>query len=138
MDVAMVNYLAVIAAGVASMLVGYIWYSPLLFGKKWIKLIGLTDKKMKKMQEEAPKSMAMGFIIQLVQAYVIALVVYNLGLTNFVEGMVLGLWLWLGFVTATQLTGVLYSGKSFNLYAVDTGYQLVSIVVMSGLIAGWM
>ena len=40
-----VNYMTVLAAAVASMAVGLLWYSPLLFGKPWMKLMGLTDKK---------------------------------------------------------------------------------------------
>lgn len=39
MSIVDINYLAVIAAGVASMVVGSLWYGP-LFGRKWVALSG--------------------------------------------------------------------------------------------------
>jgi hypothetical protein len=41
-----VNYVAVLFAVVASMVVGFAWYSPVLFGKQWMKLMGLTKENM--------------------------------------------------------------------------------------------
>jgi hypothetical protein len=36
-----INYLAVIAAAIAAVGVGVLWYGP-LFGKEWMKLMGYT------------------------------------------------------------------------------------------------
>jgi len=46
------NYLAIIAAAIASMLIGWLWYGP-LFGKQWMKLAGLKKSDMKKMKKKA-------------------------------------------------------------------------------------
>ena len=35
-----VNYLSVIAAAVAAMILGFVWYSQPLFGGLWTKIIG--------------------------------------------------------------------------------------------------
>ncbi len=41
-----INYWAVLVAAVVSMVIGALWYSPVLFGKLWMKYSGLSDKKL--------------------------------------------------------------------------------------------
>lgn len=60
-----VNYLAVLVAAIASMILGYLWYGP-LFGNMWKQLMGFTDKDMKKMKMSPKTSMILGFITALV------------------------------------------------------------------------
>ena len=50
-----VNYLAVLVAAIVNMVVGALWYSPLLFGKAWMKLTGFNKKQLKKAKEKAKK-----------------------------------------------------------------------------------
>jgi len=49
-----VNLLAVLVAAVATMIVGFLWYSPLLFAKPWMTLMGY-DPNDKTKQEEMRK-----------------------------------------------------------------------------------
>src|SRR3982074_2455227 len=47
MQLPQVNYLAVLVAGLVIFLIGGLWYSPLLFAKKWIALQGRTEEQMR-------------------------------------------------------------------------------------------
>ena len=42
-----INWLAVLAATVAAFVLGGLWYSPALFGKRWQALTGLSDEILK-------------------------------------------------------------------------------------------
>ena len=42
-----INYLAVLAAGVFSYLLGTIWYSPKLFAKQWREAVGKTENEIR-------------------------------------------------------------------------------------------
>src|SRR5690349_4926191 len=42
-----INWIAVLVAGVASFVLGGLWYSPVLFGKAWQRETGLTDEQLK-------------------------------------------------------------------------------------------
>lgn len=44
-----VNLVAVLVAGVVDMVIGALWYSPVLFAKSWMRLIGKKEEDMKKM-----------------------------------------------------------------------------------------
>lgn len=130
-----VNYIAVLAAGVVSMVVGFLWYSPMLFGKPWSKLMGYTAETMKKAQKEMGKYYVLSFVASLLTAFVIS---HVLTLSdNFFHYAKLStalntaFWMWLGFVMPVQLTDTIFGSKKWRLFAINTGYQLVSLLAMA-------
>ncbi len=113
-----INWVALIAAAIASMVVGFIWYGP-LFGKAWMKL---TDKKEMGDKKEMPKTYAILFAASLVTAYVLSVLGASFN-TAF--------WVWLGFQATLSLHAVLFEKQSWNLYFLKAGHQLVSLLAMS-------
>ena len=67
-----INYFSLVLAGVASMIVGFIWYSPMLFGNSWMKLSGYTADSLKKAQKEMGKWYGISFVLSLISAYVLS------------------------------------------------------------------
>ena len=58
-----VNYLAVLAGGLAIFMLGGLWYSPVLFAKRWMSLQGVSEAEMKaKSQGSAPILYLQAFI----------------------------------------------------------------------------
>jgi hypothetical protein len=70
-DMPDVNYLAVIAAAVATLPARRLWYSPALFGKVWQREAGVSEEQMK----NANMAMIFGltFVLSLIAAWVFAL-----------------------------------------------------------------
>lgn len=136
-----VNYLTVLAAAVVSMGVGFLWYSPLLFGKTWAKLKGYTSESLKAEQKKMGPYYGLSFLVALVTAYVlthvIALSQNFYGYTPMMTGLTSAFWSWLGFVMPVQATGTIFGDKKWNLLFIDTGYQLVSLLGM-GLVIGYL
>lgn len=140
-----VNYLAVLLAGVASMVVGFVWYSPMLFGKEWAKLMGFTNESIKKAQKEMGKWYTVSFVLALVTGYVLSHVMtMAMNFFNYSPvstGLTSAFWMWLGFIMPVQATGVIFGkdkGKGeWKVFGINTGYQLVSLLVM-GVVLGLM
>lgn len=130
-----VNLLAVLVCGIASMVIGFVWYSKVLFGNVWMKLSGISEAQMKKANSNMPMLYGTMFIASLVMAYVLAHFASYAGAVTLMDGVVAGFWAWLGFVATTMLTGVLYEGKPMKLYFINAGYQLVTLVVMGAILA---
>lgn len=126
-----VNYIAIILAAVASMVVGFLWYSPLLFAKPWMKYSKLDAKKLKAAQGKMGKTYGLSFVAALITAFVLSQLSSYMLLTTLAEGATLGVWAWLGFVATTMFTGVLFQEMPWGLFLINSGYQLVSIVAMS-------
>ena len=138
MDV-QVNFIAVIIAAILSMVLGFVWYGP-IFGKPWMKLKGYTAESMKKEQAEMGKWYFVSFVLAIVTAYVLSHVMslseafYTY--SSVMTGLTTAFWMWLGFVMPVQLTATIFSDKkNMKLFGIDTGYQLVSLLIM-GVIIG--
>jgi len=134
MDVS-INYGAVVVAAIASMVIGMLWYSPILFGSAWTRLLGRSEEEIKKSNPK--KAMAGSLVMTLISAYVLAHFVGYMEVSTLTEGLQLGIWLWLGFIATLSYNLVLFEGKPRKLYFINIGYQLVSIVVMSVILAMW-
>jgi hypothetical protein len=134
----MVNYIAVLVASVAAYILGALWYSPVLFGKQWMKLMKLTPKDLEKAKVKGMgKSYFLGFIGAFVMAWVVAYFVGLLGITNALAGLVLGFWLWLGFVAVTTLDGVLWAGMPWTLWILNNSHSLVRLFIMGAILGSW-
>ena len=137
-----VNYLAVLACAVLSMIIGSIWYGP-LFGKPWMKLMGMTKESMKGFKSS---DMARLYGIQLLGSLVMAFVLSHtivfamsyLDTSGVSAGLQTGFWNWLGFVAPVTLTSVLWEGKSWNLWLLNNAYYLVLLSSMGIVLALWI
>ena len=134
-----VNYVAVLAAAIASFVIGAVWYSPMLFGKMWMKLSNVSDKEMKKAKEKGmTKNFAVQFLASLVMAYVLAHFVQYTQSSTITEGMLTGFWIWLGFIATVMIGMVLWEGKPWKLYFIKAGHELVALAVMGAILAVWV
>ena len=135
-----VNIWAVLVSALATMVVGFVWYSPLLFARPWMVLMGQDpdDKaKIAEMQKSAGPSYMLSLVASLVAATVLGKLIAIATISTPLYGMKMGLAVWLGFVTTVQLTGSLFSRQPAKLYAINTGYQLVCFLAMGAIMGAW-
>lgn len=114
-----VSWVGVIAGAVVAFLVGWLWYSPKLFGTKWAEGVGVKMADASAMPVGAMISQVVGLL----------LMSWFVGVTAASNAL-------LTVILATVAFAVLaYSGGMFaqkSAYArnVDAGYLVVSLVVM--------
>ena len=128
-----VSWWAVIAAAAIYMFLGSIWYSKSGFGKQWSKLSG------RKMEDMAGGNTGYAVMIaaSLIQAFILANLVRDVGSTTMSDGLLLGAILWAGFVGVTALGDVLFGGRSWKLWQINTGYYLVVLLINGWLLSVW-
>ncbi len=135
---ASVNYLAVLAAAVVSMVIGSIWYGP-LFGKKFIAAMGM-DKWSPEKQAEMKKKMWMSyvgqFIASLVMFYVLAGIIVGFGQFGAVKGAMSGLVMWFGFVLPLKVGDVAWGGNK-TLFWLESFNMLFTLLVAGAIIGAW-
>lgn len=142
MSVVPINYLAVLLCGIASVVLGSLWYGP-LFGKQWMALSGMTHEQIEQGKSKSMvKLYALAFIGSLVMAYVLAHALlfasayFNAG--GLSAGLMAGFWNWLGFIAPVTLGAVLWEGKPWKLWALNNGYQLLLLLIMGVILATWV
>jgi len=132
-----VNWLGVLLATASSMLVGSIWYAKGVFGREWMKLVKLDEKKAK---EGAMRSLTLAFAMSFLTAYVLAHVAYLsntfFGNSFMQDAVSTAFWLWLGFAAARTVTHDAFEGRPMKLTVMNVAHELVTLLVM-GVIIGW-
>jgi hypothetical protein len=127
-------------AAISTMVVGFLWYSPILFAKPWMREMGYDpdDKvRVQEMQKSAGPAYMGSFVASLVSAFVLALFFRWLHVQSLHVGLMAAFHVWVGFVATVQLTGVLFMKQSMKLFAINTGYQLVCYLVMGAILTVW-
>lgn len=139
MTLPVLNYLAVFAAGVLIFMLGGLWYSPVLFGKRWMALLGKTEADFK--ANAAGVNMAANyiavFLCGVLTAWALAVVLYGLGATTALAGASVAAICWLGFAGATSFGTSLFSLEKRGLWLINTTYNLVAFVLAGILLAVW-
>jgi hypothetical protein len=127
-----VNWLAIIIAAIANMIIGFLWYGTWAFGKSWMKLSGHT------MGEGFPAGpgplYALTAVAAVVQAITMAWLVGQTGANSGAAGAIVGLYVGMGLVAAAMFAEVLFAGRHPRLYAITAGYSVLALVVQGAII----
>jgi len=131
------NYLAVLVAAVAVFVLGWLWYSPLLFYKPWMRLRGLDPGAAM-----AGAKMPTGkLLIELVRCFVLACVVARLvallGVSSWMGAVHVGLSLWVGFPVILLTGSVLWDNVPWRVAAIHAGDWLVKLLVIPIIVSAW-
>ena len=136
-----VNLWAVLSAAAATMVIGFLWYSPFLFAKPWMIAMGYdpADKdRIAAMQKTAGPKYGIAFLVGLLTAFMLGKIIFNLAISTALYGMKVGFAVWLAFVMTVQLTDMLFGNRPRNLFLINTGYQLACYLVMGAILGKWV
>jgi len=131
---AKVNIWSVILAGFAYLILGALWYSPLLFGKRWMELNGFTDKDLK---SNKPMWMItlLTFLSAFVASFVISMVLGPRSSAGF--GALIGACIAFFWIAMSKLTSVLFENQPVKLYLLHAGFDLVAFMIMGAIVGFW-
>src|SRR3954447_16266767 len=138
MTVPAINIWAVLLATLSSMVVGFVWYSRPVMGNRWMRLSGVSE-------EQVAKSPVPAFIATIIASFVTALVLAGAasisqayyGGSSLGNALITGLILWAGFTAARFVTHDAFDRRSPSLTLLNSGYELITIVVMALIIGAF-
>ena len=129
-----VNWLAIVVAIVANMIIGAAWYGVL--ATPWLDGIGKTREEIQENQSWQPYAVAV--LNSLLMAFVLANVISWTGLTGLVNGLLAGLLMWIGFTGFTFAANHAFEGRSLQLWLINSGTYLLGLLVMGAILGAWM
>ena len=122
----------ILAAGVASVLVGMIWYHPKVFGTAWMHLANITPDMAARSKRRMPIYALIGLVAAMLIAWVMSTIGVALGIYDWIGAIFeLALFTWLGFVVPTMLNAVLWEHRPLKLYFINIAYWFVSLSVIA-------
>ncbi len=130
-----INHLAVIVSALILWFLGAAWYSPALFAKPWMAMLGI--KKGDSNKNSLLAGMISSLICDLGLSFILAHFVIWTGTATFGWGALIGFLCWVGFFAAPNLPQGIYENRPFKLFAINNGYWLVGLIVVGGLLAVW-
>lgn len=134
-QVVCINYLAVLVAGAAYMLLGALWYSPALFGNLWTAGIGKTREQVQK--DYSAWKLIFAFVGSFLAAYGIARVLVWSYLDPLWGGFAIALVGSVCFLIAPMGINELMEHRSPKLFFINAFYNLTGFIIMGLIIGLW-
>lgn len=120
-----ISYIAVLAAAIAGMATGFLWYSNLLFAQKWMTLSKISPAQMEK--SNMGVAAASGFAITLALSFCLAWMYAYCG--NLAQALIALEFLIL-FIAIESLGRLIWEKIPPALYLINVGHKVVSWLVM--------
>ncbi len=156
-----INFIALLVAALSTLVVGFVWYNPKVFGTIWMRETGMTEEKAK------GANMALMFGMSFVYAFFIAFILqmlvvhqwgaigmvggdptlakpsyaafmadYGIAFRTFKHGMLHGFMTGLFLALPVIGTNALYERRSWKYVLIAGGYWVVSCMIMGAIICG--
>jgi uncharacterized membrane protein YwaF len=129
-----INYLAVIVAGAVAMVLGAFWYSPVLFGNIWMKLVGLKESDFSK--GKSGLAMTVSIMTSLIEALALAVLIVMTRTRTPQKGIYVAFFVAVIF-SALMLSNLMYEQKPLKLWAIHTGYRLLYFLINGAILGAW-
>ena len=121
------GWLGIVIAAAFSFLFGMLWYGP-LFGKNWMKLVGIKKEDMK--MENPGLTMSSAILGSFLTAFTLELFLNWADVSLFHAGLGIALFSFLGFSGPKMMDGVLWGNQGWALFGFNAAYTILAYVGM--------
>lgn len=129
-----VNYLAVVVAGIAAVVVGFVYYGLTGFRVRWLAMVGKTVAPG---SQPPPASALVGLAAGLVNAWGLAVLGRTVGASTLTDAVVLGLLVWLSFMATLSAATVAFEERPWGLWLLNNVHHVIIQVVMAAIVVLW-
>ncbi len=129
-----INHIAVFVCAVLSLVLGALWYSPILFGKIWQQEVGLSDEELAKINPA--KVYGLSFLLAWIMSYNLAFFLGD-NSTTWQWGIAAGLLAGIGWVAAMYITISLFEQRSLKQILINCGYIIVYFGLIGFVLGIW-
>ncbi len=128
-----VNWLAVIICAVANMMIGAGWYG--FFAEPWMAGIGKTREDIEADSSSTPYVIA--GLNSFLMAFVLANVIQWTGATGWLNGLLTGALMWLGFTGLAFGANHAFEFRDFKAWGINAGTYFLGLMVMGAIIGAF-
>lgn len=128
---AYVSPLTLLACLVVYEILGFVWYSPALFGKTWARLVHIDPTHAKR---RMPAAFAISAFSCLLTSFGFVQIFALLSVTMVSTALLIAFWIWLFFHFFTLLTHYLFDGRSLGVFVIVAAHDLVWMLAMAAVV----
>lgn len=156
------NIYAILAAAISALVVGFIWYHPKVFGTAWMHAASITEEQIKggNMAKIFGLALLFAFMLSFImesivihqagalslvggdssvalQSYSDFMTDYGNNFRTFKHGVLHGVIAGIFFALPVLGTNALFERKSAKYILINSGYWIVTLGIMGGIISAW-
>ncbi len=130
-----VNYLAVLVAAIAGVVINALWYTTLFKGQ--IDALRKGDPTIAG-RDPAPPMYGVAVAGQVLMAFVLAVILRMTGIFGIGGGMIVAGLCWLGFTITAMAQVQTFGYRQRGFLFIDGGVWLVNALVMGAILGAWV
>jgi hypothetical protein len=131
--ISQINWLAVLLAFIASMVIGFVWYLPAVLGNRWMAAIGKTEADLKNISGGAAIWVPM-MVAAALTAILLAVLISKLDLDNALAGGFFALVLAVVFRAGGHVIHNGFAGRPVAVTLIDSGHDLLAMTAAGAII----
>jgi hypothetical protein len=135
-SISQLNWLAILLAFVSSMVIGFVWYMPAVFGRKWMQAIGKTREDLKKIDGGAGIWIPM-MLAAALTSILLAILIGKSGVHGSLAGGFFALVVALVFRAGGHVIHNGFAGRPSAVTVIDSGHDIVAMTVAGSIIGAW-
>lgn len=128
-----IHWVALISSVFIYMIIGAIWYSPLLFGEVWRNAMGFRPEKL----TPTNKAWVGAIFNALITSYGLSVLINFAGAENGIEGMKVAFFAWLGISATGHFGSVLWENRPVKVFFIHAGCMFVTLLSMGFVLGGF-
>lgn len=136
LSVTLYEIIGIILSVIASIVIGGLWYSPLLFGPLWMREVGLTEEKMKNMSTTPMQAITIAVVLGAVFAMLINVFFTWIGVRTIAQGALLAVLCCTTFFVVPYLIHCVFEDTSKKAWAIYASHELL-LSLSIGAIVSW-
>jgi hypothetical protein len=158
-----INFLAILTAAISALVVGFVWYNPKVFGNAWMQAAGMSEEQIK--GGNMGKIFALALLFAFLLAFALQfLVIHQTGaygmiggeendailpsfqafmddygntFRTFKHGVLHGVIAGVFIALPILGTNALFERKGAKYIIINSGYWIVTLAIMGGIICAW-
>ena len=127
------NWLAIIVSAVSAFVLGSLWYSPVMFAKRWMKETGITEESTK--NTNMGKVFGLAFILSIIASFFLAMFIGSGAGGAF--GALAGFMAGIGWVFTFMGISYLFEARTLAHFLINSLYSVTSLTLMGFIIGVW-
>jgi hypothetical protein len=156
------NFLAILMAAISALILGFVWYNPKVFGNAWMQVAEMTEEKMKSanmgkifalallfaillsfslqgitIHQMGAFSMVGGDVENALPSYQAFMDDYGDAFRTFKHGALHGALAGIFIALPILGTNALFERKGAKYILINSGYWIVTLAIMGGIICAW-
>jgi hypothetical protein len=130
------NVLATLVGGAIYWVIGGLWYAAIL-SKPYQKALGFGEDQAQQIKKSMPMALLLFLISGILSAYVIGHIVLVASASTFLQGMMIGLWIWVGFAITIVVNLQVFERRPKPLLWINGAFYLIAFPLIGGIMAIW-